>query len=152
MDMKVAAPMWGNKRLSARDSLEHPPHHRTSDTLAAKLGFRADSSAIRSTTPRSSAISAFSRDPLERVTGRRYEIPQFVAHLKKFCGDEKGSVLQITGEGWRHRYRFANPLMRPYVVLRGIREGMIKEDAVGRVEHIGNSGLGRNREDQPPLL
>ena len=65
------------------------------------------------------------RDPLEAVSGRRYDIPQFVRHLKAFCEPARGSVLETAGEAWRRRYRFANPLLRPYVVLRGIQDKVI---------------------------
>ena len=66
------------------------------------------------------------RDPLERIAGRHYDIPQFVRHLKAFCEPGRGSVLEMAGEDWRRRYRFANPLLRPYVVLRGIQDKAIE--------------------------
>lgn len=68
------------------------------------------------------------REPLTRVSGQRHEIPQFMRHLKAFCGPDKGAVLQVSGEHWRRRYRFANPLLRPYVVLRGIQNGVVTEE------------------------
>ena len=67
------------------------------------------------------------RAPLKTISGRSYDIPQFVRHLKAFCEPGKGPVLQVVGEDWRRRYRFINPLLRPYVVLRGIREDVITE-------------------------
>ena len=69
------------------------------------------------------------RDPLFRVTQKRYDIAQFVGHLKKFCSD-RGPVLQSVGEQWKRRYRFNDPLMRPYVVLKGIDSGFISEAAM----------------------
>ena len=68
------------------------------------------------------------REPLARVSGQRHEIPQFMRHLKAFCGPDKGAILQVSGEHWRRRYRFANPLLRPYVVLRGIQNGVVTEE------------------------
>ena len=71
------------------------------------------------------------RDPLHAVVKtRRYDIPQYVGHLKALCEPRKGSVLMARGKDWRRRYRFANPLMRPYVVLRGIRDGTVAEGVV----------------------
>ena len=67
------------------------------------------------------------RAPLKAISERSYEIPQFVRHLRAFCESGKGPVLQVVGEDWRRRYRFVNPLLRPYVVLRGVREGVITE-------------------------
>jgi len=71
------------------------------------------------------------RDPLEAVAKRRYEIPQFIKHLKRFA---KGGVLELTGDEWKRRYRFANPLMRPYAVLRGMEDGLIDEEIIKRFE------------------
>ena len=68
------------------------------------------------------------RDPLYQITAKQYEIPQFVGHLKKFA-TVRGPVLQSLGEQWKRRYRFSDPLMRPYVVLNGIDSGLINEDA-----------------------
>ena len=67
------------------------------------------------------------RDPLERVAKSRYDIQQFVRHLKAFCEPGKGPVLEMAGDDWRRRYRFANPLLRPYVVLRGIQDQVIAD-------------------------
>ena len=69
------------------------------------------------------------REPLYRVTKKKYGIPQFVSHLKKFASD-RGPVLQSVGEQWKRRYRFHDPLMRPYVVLRGIDSGLIEERTI----------------------
>ena len=69
------------------------------------------------------------REPLNRVTQKQYGIPQFVGHLKKFASD-RGPVLQSVGEQWKRRYRFNDPLMRPYVVLKGIDAGLIEETAI----------------------
>ena len=68
------------------------------------------------------------RGPLHRITKKHYGIPQFVGHLKKFATD-RGPVLQSVGEQWKRRYRFSDPLMRPYVVLSGIDSGLIPEGA-----------------------
>ncbi len=69
------------------------------------------------------------RNPLNRVTQRQYAIPQFVGHLKKFAS-HRGPVLQSVGEQWKRRYRFHDPLMRPYVVLTGIDSGLIEEGTI----------------------
>ena len=69
------------------------------------------------------------REPLQMVTQRQYEIPQFVGHLRKFASD-RGPVLQSVGDQWKRRYRFNDPLMRPYVVLKGIDAALITEEAI----------------------
>ena len=74
------------------------------------------------------------RAPLERVTGKAYDYPQFARHLKQFAAPRRGEVLQVSGGSRQRRYRFANPLLRPYVVLRGINDGVISADAVGEFD------------------
>ncbi len=59
------------------------------------------------------------REPLSEIMGRDYEIPAYARHLNAFCED-RGPVLQKKGLPRRFRYRFINPLMEPYVVMRGI--------------------------------
>lgn len=87
------------------------------------------------------------RNPLYQTTKRRYDIPQFVTHLKKFATAEKGSVLQVDGDDWNRRYRFANPLLRPYIVLKGIQDNMIGQEVVERFSHPGVKSV-----TQAPLL
>lgn len=68
------------------------------------------------------------RDPLEAITGRRIEIPQFSKHLKDFMEPERGAVLQRTGTPRRFFYRFADPMFQPYVILDGLASGRLTED------------------------
>ena len=74
------------------------------------------------------------RKPLEYVTGRTYDFPQFVRHLEQFTSHARGAVLQVAGERRRRRYRFANPLLRPYVVLRGIQDRIIATEALSEFD------------------
>lgn len=54
-------------------------------------------------------------------------IQQFAQHLKDFCED-RGPILERDGR----RYRFIKPLMEPYVMLRGLADGLIKESQLTR--------------------
>jgi len=65
------------------------------------------------------------REPFRKLTGKPYDIENYVQHLNKFCSDERGAVLQKTGVKHRYRYRFSNPLMQPFVLLRGLADGRI---------------------------
>jgi Cdc6-like AAA superfamily ATPase len=67
------------------------------------------------------------RSPLKAITGKNYEIPNFAKHLKDFSDDARGTILQRVGEARRFRHRFASPLMRPYITIRGVAEGMIDQ-------------------------
>jgi Cdc6-like AAA superfamily ATPase len=68
------------------------------------------------------------RDPLERVAGRRLDIPAFARHLAQFLEPERGAVLQRRGVPRRYFYRFTDPILRPYVVLKGLSDGLITNE------------------------
>jgi Cdc6-like AAA superfamily ATPase len=63
------------------------------------------------------------REPLKLITKMDYEIQNYARHLKQFA--EERHVLEIRGAKFQRRYRFRNPLMQPYVILRGIADDMI---------------------------
>lgn len=70
------------------------------------------------------------RDPMQMVTNKRYEIPAYSRHLYDFCEDSRGKILQRLGETKRYRFRFTSPLMEPFVVLKGVSDGLISESGV----------------------
>lgn len=74
------------------------------------------------------------REPLKVITGRDYQIPAFAPHLKKLLEPERGSVLQREGEPRRYFYRFANPLLQPYVILHGLSEGLINDETLVQLD------------------
>jgi hypothetical protein len=65
------------------------------------------------------------REQLRAITGVNYEIPAFAAHLKDFSSDgPRGGVLKRIGTTRRFRYRFRDPLMPTYVLMRGRLDGI----------------------------
>jgi Cdc6-like AAA superfamily ATPase len=70
------------------------------------------------------------RDPMSEIMHKLYEIPAFSQHLNDFCEVERGPVLEKSGSPRRYRFRFCNPLMEPYVVMRGIAKGFIPKGAL----------------------
>ena len=62
------------------------------------------------------------RKPMSKIMRKLYEIPSFARHLNSFCQPVRGSVLRKAGEKHRYRYRFNNPLMQPFVIMKGIVE------------------------------
>ena len=63
------------------------------------------------------------REPMSKIMKKRYEIPSFARHLSSFCQPERGCMLRKEGEKHRYRYRFSDPLMQPFVIMKGIVEG-----------------------------
>lgn len=66
------------------------------------------------------------RPPLKKITGRTLDIPSFARHLKEFSTEGRGGIIQRVGTARKLRYRFASPLMRPYIIMRGYDEGLLQ--------------------------
>ncbi len=73
------------------------------------------------------------RGPLSSIMGKKVEISTFSRQLHELCADSKGKVLQKLGVERKRRYRFADPLVKSHVVLRGVDDGMLDEQSVGVV-------------------
>lgn len=58
------------------------------------------------------------REPLSRIMGERYDLPRYSNHLSQLC--ERGPILERRGKERRWRYRFLDPMMQPYAMIRGI--------------------------------
>jgi len=65
------------------------------------------------------------REPFSMIMKRKYDIPAFSPHLYELCKPERGEVLQQFGETHNRRYRFSNPMMQPYVIMKGLDKQMI---------------------------
>jgi hypothetical protein len=62
--------------------------------------------------------------PLSAIMGKKYEVPSFARHLKEFCEEARGPILERTGDQYRVRFRFSNPMMQPFVAMKGFADGM----------------------------
>lgn len=65
------------------------------------------------------------RAPLRQLTGRDYDIPNFAQHLKNFSEESRGGILDRIGETRRIRYRFTSPLHRPFIIMKGFKDGLL---------------------------
>jgi Cdc6-like AAA superfamily ATPase len=65
------------------------------------------------------------RPPLERILKKTYKVEAFARHLHAFCEDKRGPILIKDTKSSRPRFRFENPLMQPYVLIRGLRDKLI---------------------------
>jgi hypothetical protein len=68
------------------------------------------------------------RDPMSRIMSKRYEINAFIQHLHDFCSEERGKILIQKGRRKSYRYRFVDPLMQPFIVMKGLSDGLITEE------------------------
>jgi hypothetical protein len=70
------------------------------------------------------------RDPLRAITKKAYEIPAFSPHLHELTESDRGEVLQKTGTSRRFRFRFRNPLLQPYVIMRALAEEELRVEVL----------------------
>ena len=75
------------------------------------------------------------RTPLQLITGHTYDIPNFARHLNEFTKNEHGPVLQRTGETRRVRYRFVSPLVRPYIIMRSVADGLLNRELMNKISN-----------------
>jgi Cdc6-like AAA superfamily ATPase len=65
------------------------------------------------------------RKPLQAITGKPYDYPSYARHLAAFSEKERGRILERAGTPRRYRFRFVNPLLTPYVLMKGIQEQLV---------------------------
>jgi Cdc6-like AAA superfamily ATPase len=77
------------------------------------------------------------RIPLSRILGKECKIEAFARHLHSFCEPTRGPILRKDEESARPRYRFVNPLIQPYILMRGLAETMITDADLKAPEEEG---------------
>jgi hypothetical protein len=70
------------------------------------------------------------RVPLSEILDRSISMGNFVRHLNALCEETRGPLLSVKGVPRRYRYRFKNPLIQPYVVMKGLADEMIDAERV----------------------
>lgn len=64
-------------------------------------------------------------EPLSSILQRSVKIDAFQQHLEKFIKEDRGAVLIRRGKERAYKFRFRDPMMQPYVIMRGIDENLI---------------------------
>lgn len=72
-------------------------------------------------------------EPLGDILGRPVKIANFLARLIAFTEEERGAILERRGARNTYKYRFSEPKMQPYVIMRGIADGLLSGDAIARL-------------------
>lgn len=67
--------------------------------------------------------------PYSSIMKEKKRIAHFEKHLRRFASDEGGNILIKRGGDRQQIFRFEDPMMQPYVIIRGIQSGMIDPDA-----------------------
>jgi Cdc6-like AAA superfamily ATPase len=83
------------------------------------------------------------RGPLSRITGRgNITIANFQNHLKDFMSEKRGHILQRIGQTRAYRFRFRDPLMQPFVLMKGLQERLIDRAALANLSFPEQYDLG----------
>ncbi|WP_341368817.1 AAA family ATPase [Yoonia sp. BS5-3] len=68
--------------------------------------------------------------PFSGIIGEKRTVEYFNGNLTDFASDKRGDILQQKGTVRNFRFRFTEPAMQPYVLMKGIQAGIIPEDAM----------------------
>ncbi len=68
-------------------------------------------------------------EPLSAILKKETTVEAFNNNLKEFTEEKRGRVLHRQGTARIYRYRFRNPAMQPYVIMKGIRDGFLDDGA-----------------------
>lgn len=77
------------------------------------------------------------RRPFSRIMGQPKQMAAYSRHLPALCGEGRGEVLEAKGPDRKRRYRFTNPLLQPYVIMRGLAEELITTADLPPSEPLG---------------
>ncbi|WP_037254450.1 ATP-binding protein [Rhodopirellula europaea] len=70
------------------------------------------------------------RSPLSRILKKEAKIEAFARHLHSFCESSRGPMLLKLDLPGRARFRFANPLLEPFILLKGLNDGTLTAEVL----------------------
>lgn len=126
--IKKAIEQWQESIKTAyyEATSSHQPGHLYREVLL--------SCALANVDDKNFFTAAAVRDPLKHVAGKNLDIPNFARHLKEFSEDRRGNILSRQGERRRIKYRFVSPLMRPYVIMRSVADGILTDEMRDKIQ------------------
>jgi hypothetical protein len=71
-------------------------------------------------------------EPLSAIMGTPCKVPAFSLHLNEMCRPERGAVLRKTCARRTFQYLFAEATMRPYIIMKSLKEGIISKEIFDR--------------------
>lgn len=88
--------------------------------------------------------------PLSSILNRPVKIDTFQQHLKKFITEERAAVLVRRGRERAYKFRFRDPMMQPYVIMRGIEDELVKPSAINVLSFPAEPELDLSIGHEPP--
>lgn len=80
-------------------------------------------------------------DPLSKILGRPIVLSDMQKHLDRFLMKDHGQVLTRVGTAKRFRYRFTDPIMQPFVIMKGIHEKLMPPRSKSLLSYNPQRGL-----------
>ena len=81
------------------------------------------------------------RAPLSSILQKPVRIEAYIRHLDKFSQEERGPVLKKEGQSRKFQYSFVEPMMQPYVLMKGLAERKIIEEQLGVLSSAAQPSL-----------
>jgi Cdc6-like AAA superfamily ATPase len=66
--------------------------------------------------------------PLSAIMGRPMSAPAFSFHLNQLCSGVRGLILAKTGNRSHFRFRFEQPMIQPYIIMKSLSAGVINDE------------------------
>lgn len=79
--------------------------------------------------------------PLNSICTEKKTHAHFQRHLGEFILPTRDSVITRRGISRQYRYRFTDPMMQPYVIIKGIQSGMIAGEMRSKLLQTGQLSL-----------
>ena len=68
-------------------------------------------------------------EPYSAIMKEKKRIAHFEKHLRRFSSEDGGNILIKRGGDRKQTFRFTDPMMQPFVIIRGIQNKLIPETA-----------------------
>ena len=116
---------------SIRDGYDRAVYSDHKDVIFSEV-LLACALADRDTFGRFSARAV--QDQLNQIIlDKGYNVSQFSYHLKAFCDEKRGNILEKIGDTGNFRYRFREALMEPFVIAQSVQRKVIDEDQLDKI-------------------
>jgi Cdc6-like AAA superfamily ATPase len=70
--------------------------------------------------------------PLSAIVGKETKIPAFAFHLNELCGKDRGLILKKSGKLGSFRFRFVEPMIQPYIIMKSLETKISGNDILER--------------------
>jgi hypothetical protein len=71
--------------------------------------------------------------PLSHILNRPMKAPSFSFHLNELCTHERGNILEKAGTRSHFRFRFIEPMMQPFIIIKSLSAEIIDHEALMRL-------------------